>query len=110
MFPFLSSVVLKKKGCFNMTDRFSKQFESACFEGASFYLVEQQRQDEHYAQISRQLSELMHTIEQKLGEDGKLVYRLEEIINQQAAMNDRWLHRKGAIDCAYLLRWMGLLG
>lgn len=92
-----------------MNDCFFKQFEAACFESCSAYFVEQQRQNEQYEQADRKYSELLRAIEQKLGEDGELASRLEETVNQRAAISDLWLHRKGALDCVCLLRWMGIL-
>lgn len=89
-----------------MTDDFIEAFVQAGCDvapGGCGLTREQQRE---YAQQKEEYNRLFDEIEQKLGEDYKLLRRFEETVNSLYALEEERIYQKGFSDCMHLLKWM----
>ena len=50
-----------------------------------------------------------HTIEEKLGQDGRLVDEFDAAKNFSLGLSDEYIYQQGFQDCVYLLRWINLI-
>ena len=51
---------------------------------------------------------LYHTIEEKLGQDGRLVDEFDAAKNFSLGLSDEYIYQQGFQDCVFLLRWINL--
>jgi len=52
---------------------------------------------------------MFKTIEDKLGEDRKLIFRFEELRNHLGSMDDYNIYLQGYIDCVHLLKLIKMI-
>lgn len=89
-----------------MADEFIDAFIQA---GCSLRPGEEKLTGEQRRAYERQQEEynrLFDQIEKKLGDDYRLMRRLEETANSLYSSQEEWIYQKGFSDCIRLLKWM----
>lgn len=67
-------------------------------------LTSEQRQA--YEQQQAEYNKLFDELENKLGDDYRLMRQFEETANSVYSTQEEWIYRKGFSDCIRLLKWM----
>lgn len=89
-----------------MADEFIEAFIQAgcsCRPGEEKLTGEQRRA---YERQQEEYNRLFDEIEKKLGDDYRLMRRLEETANSLYSTQEEWIYHKGFSDCIRLLKWM----
>ena len=69
--------------------------------------IKNQTENQEYRKIQEQLEKLTAHIKNRLGQEYKLLNRLEELENQLHGFETEWIYQQGICDCMTLLKWMG---
>ena len=69
--------------------------------------IKNQNENQEYRKIQEQLEKLTAHIKNRLGQEYKLLNRLEELENQLHGFETEWIYQQGICDCMTLLKWMG---
>jgi len=88
---------------------FAKQLEQAFSESSYALAMQSIKVSTEYQNAQKEYKNMFSTIEDKLGEDRKLMLRLEEFQNHMRSMDDYWIYLQGIIDCAYLMKLIKLI-
>ncbi len=79
-------------------------------ESAYSLALENRKDNPRYKQLLNEFTALFDDIHSRLGEEhGKLLYNLETKFNEMGGDDDELIYLKGMIDCAALMRLVGLL-
>ena len=65
------------------------------------------REDPVYQEASKRYKEHFDAIPEKLGEEAKLLLRMEEARSETMVLQEEWIYRQAFRDCFSLLQWMG---
>lgn len=88
---------------------FAESFRECCGVSCTRLAYEHQQTDTAYAVRAKECDTLYKLIEEKLGNDHKLINKFDAAKNYAFAFDDAFIYQQGFQDCVYLLRWMGLL-
>ena len=80
-------------------------FKQAMVESIGASYRRNQEECEAYRDLAARQAELLKEIQDKLGQDTKLILRFEETGNEKASYEEEWIYRQGFSDCLELLRW-----
>lgn len=69
--------------------------------------IKNQTENQEYRKIKEQLETLTAHIKKRLGQEHKLLNRLEELEDQLHGFETEWIYQQGICDCVTLLKWMG---
>ena len=69
--------------------------------------IKNQKENQEYRKIKEQLEKLTAHIKNRLGQEYKLLNRLEELGNQLHGFETEWIYQQGICDCMTLLKRMG---
>ena len=65
------------------------------------------REDPVYQEASKRYKELFDAIQEKLGEEAKLLLRMEEARSETMVLQEEWIYRQAFPGLFSLLQWMG---
>ncbi|OJU10891.1 MAG: hypothetical protein BGN88_09045 [Clostridiales bacterium 43-6] len=88
---------------------FAENIKQAFAESCYAMAMKNREVSEEYQSASEEYKKLFDSIRDKLGEDRKLMLRLEELQNRMGSMDDECIYLQGFIDCVYLLKRIRLL-
>ena len=88
---------------------FAENFRRCCGTSCTRLAYEHQQTDTAYTATAQECDELYKLIEEKLGDECKLINKFDAAKNHVLAFDDVFIYQQGFQDCVYLLRWIGLL-
>lgn len=88
---------------------FAQRFRECCLQSCSRLANEREKNDEEYFFATQDCKRLYQIIEEKLGEERKLIDKFDAAKNYYYSFSEEYIYQQGFQDCVYLLRWIGLL-
>lgn len=88
---------------------FAEKFRECCSQSCTNLAYERQKTEAEYAARAQRCDELYTQLQEKLGDERKLINNFDVAKNNLLAFDSAFIYQQGFRDCIYLLRWIGLL-
>lgn len=89
---------------------FEKNLKHAFLDSQYDLVLQNQKTDLRYQQITKEHTELFDVIRNKLGKkNGKLMFKLEEMENERHSVDNHLIYMQGMLDCVIMLKTIKLI-